>query len=123
VGAHDRAIDHQPFHVGFTSKSLEHRVQDTHLDPPVIAPLHRVIIAKPLGQISPPPAGARHPQQGIEKTPIVRARSALALAAPGNQRFEPLPLIVPKLIDSRDHDRSPKISLESRFAQKRNPHR
>src|SRR5690349_25169224 len=94
-------------------------VQHAHLDPPVIAPFHRLVAAEPLRQVTPTGARTRHPQQRIEKSTVIRPRATLALAATRNQGLEPLPLIVPKLINRRDHDRSPKSVLNHRSEERR----
>jgi hypothetical protein len=44
---HDRAVDHQPFQIGLAGERFQHIVQHAHLDPAIIAPLHRAVVAKP----------------------------------------------------------------------------
>jgi hypothetical protein len=57
----DGRIDHQPLEIGFARQGGENGVQNTHLDPAIIAPLDRFMFAKPPRQITPAPARARHP--------------------------------------------------------------
>jgi DNA (cytosine-5)-methyltransferase 1 len=40
--ANDRAVDHQPFQIGFARQHRQHIIQYTHIDPAVIAPLPRL---------------------------------------------------------------------------------
>lgn len=111
VGADDGGVDHQPFEVRIGGDRLEHAVEHAHLDPAIVAPLGRLIGAEPLRQVTPAPAGPRHPQQGVEEAPPVAARAALALAAARNERLHLLPLIVPQNLAV--HRRPPKVSVES----------
>jgi hypothetical protein len=62
VCPNDRGINHQPFHFGFAGKDFEHRVQHPHFDPTIIAPLYRIMFAKPFGKISPARARTGHPE-------------------------------------------------------------
>jgi len=94
MGAHNGRIDHQPFHVGLPCERFEHGVEHTHLDPTIVAPLHSVGIAEPLGQIAPATARTRHPQQGIEKFAVIRPWAAPAPATTGNKQLQTLPLLV-----------------------------
>ena len=74
-------IGHHRSHVSLAGKRYEHPVEHAHLDPAIIAVLHRLMTARPLGQIAPPPAGPGLPQQRMEEVTIVSA--ATALAPPG----------------------------------------
>jgi hypothetical protein len=56
VRPHDGGIDHQPFQIGFARQRGEDGVQNAHLDPAIIAPLHRLVLAEPPWQIAPAPA-------------------------------------------------------------------
>lgn len=60
MSPHDSAIDHQPFEIGLTGKNRQYLVEHAHLDPTVIAPLDRAVVAQPLGQIAPATARTRH---------------------------------------------------------------
>jgi hypothetical protein len=99
MGPHDGAVDHQPFQIGFACQRHQHGVEHPHLDPAVVASLHRAVIAKSLGQIAPACAGAGHPQQGIQKPPVVRARPPLAFGPPRHKSLDPLPLIIRQPVD------------------------
>jgi hypothetical protein len=76
----------------------QHVVKDAHLDPAIVAPLHRAVVAKPLRQVTPAPTRTRHPQQGIEELPVVGARAALALASTRQKNLDPIPLVIPQLV-------------------------
>src|SRR4029077_8886582 len=52
----DGRIDHQPLQIGFARHGRENLVQNAQLDPAVIAPLDRFMLAKPPRQIAPPRA-------------------------------------------------------------------
>lgn len=96
VGADHGGVQHDPFQVGLGRDRLEQPGQHPHLDPAVVAPLGCLVGSKPLRQITPPTARARHPQQRIHKQPAIAARSTLALAAARHERLDPRPLIVSK---------------------------
>lgn len=57
----DRGIDHQPIQVGIRSQGLEDPIQDTALDPVIVAPLDPSVVAEALRQVAPARARARHP--------------------------------------------------------------
>jgi hypothetical protein len=95
---HDGRVDHQPFKIGFACQDRQHVVEHTHLDPAIITSLHYGVVAKPFRQVTPATARTRHPQQRIQKQPVVRARTALAFRSSGHKPFDPIPLIVPKRI-------------------------
>jgi hypothetical protein len=103
MGSHDGGVDHQPFQIGFARQRGKDGVQHPHLDPAIVAPLHRLVLAQRLRQIAPTPARARHPQQRIEKTTVVRARPALVFSPSGEEPFQPSPLVVPKRVDIPNH--------------------
>jgi hypothetical protein len=65
----DGQIDHQPLQIGFARQGGENLVQNAHLDPAVIAPLDRCVVAKLFweGLASEPP-----------NEPSTRARSRTA---------------------------------------------
>ncbi|ACL94758.1 hypothetical protein CCNA_01293 [Caulobacter vibrioides NA1000] len=96
VGADDGGVQHRPFQVGLGRHRLEQAVQHAHLDPAVIAALGGLVGAKPLGQVTPAPARARHPQQRVHEQAAIAARAALALATAGHEQLDPRPLVVPK---------------------------
>jgi hypothetical protein len=50
---HDGGIDHQPFEIGLARQRGQDLVQNAHLDPAVVAPLHRLVLAQLPGQITP----------------------------------------------------------------------
>jgi hypothetical protein len=50
---HDGRVDHQPFEIGLARQRGEDLVQNAHLDPAVVAPLHRLVPAQLPGQIAP----------------------------------------------------------------------
>ena len=79
-----------------TGYRFEQAIEHAHLDPAIIAPLRRLIGSKALRQITPTCARAGYPQQRIEETPAVAARTALAFAPARNEPLDPLPLIIPK---------------------------
>src|SRR5208337_5442679 len=60
-----------------------------------------------------------HPQQRVEKPPIVRARAALTAPAAWNKVLEPFPLVVTKSVAV--HRCSPKNSVESDLRAFGNP--
>src|SRR5208337_5088815 len=60
-----------------------------------------------------------HPQQRVEKPPIVRARAALTAPAARNKVLEPFPLVVTKSVAV--HRCSPKNSVESDLRAFGNP--
>jgi hypothetical protein len=74
----------------------QHLIEDAHLDPAIVAPLNRPVVAKLSREITPAATRTRHPQQGIEEPPVVGARPAFALASTRKKTLETLPLIVPK---------------------------
>ena len=89
-------VDRQPFDVGIIRYGLEYPVDHTLFDPAVIAPLRRLIGTEPIfRQVAPATTRSRQPQQGIEKTPTIAARAALAFASAGHKLPKPFPLIVP----------------------------
>jgi len=49
----DRRVDHQPFEIGLAHQRGEDLVQNAHLDPAVVASLHRLVLAQLPGQIAP----------------------------------------------------------------------
>jgi hypothetical protein len=53
VGADDGAVDHQPFQIGLGGQRLEEPVQGAPLDPAVVAPFHRLVVAEAFRQIPP----------------------------------------------------------------------
>lgn len=75
MGAYDSRIDHQPFQIGFAGKHGKHFVEHAHLDPTVIAPFYGAIVTQSFWQVSPAAARTGHPQQRVQKQPIVRARA------------------------------------------------
>jgi hypothetical protein len=64
----------------------------------IMAPPDGLSGAEVRWQGRPPRSGARHPKRGVDKTPAIGPGSALALAATGDKRHNPSPLIVTKLI-------------------------
>jgi hypothetical protein len=98
MGADDGAIEHQPFEIGVSTHFLEQPIDQTTLQPTIIAPFDCLEGAEIRWQVLPPRSGARHPKQRVDKTPVIRPGSTLALAATGDQRQNPRPLIVTKLI-------------------------
>jgi hypothetical protein len=97
----------------------QHLVQHTHLDPAIVAPLHRVVVAKLLRQVTPAPTRTRHPQQGIEEPPVIGARPALALAPARHKILDSLPLVIPQPVAI--HADLPKVSVESDLRLLGNP--
>jgi len=83
ASAHDGAVDHQPFKIGFTRQRQQHRVENARLNPAIITPLYRAIVAEPFRQIAPTPARARHPQKRIQKLPVVGGGPRLPWVPPG----------------------------------------
>jgi len=83
IGTDQGRIGHHQRQVSLASKHCEHPVEHAHLDPAIIAVLHRLMTARPLGQIAPPAAGPGLPQQRMEEVTIVSAATALAVAPPG----------------------------------------
>jgi hypothetical protein len=58
---HDGRIDHQPFQIGFARKSRQHVIENAHLNPAIVTPFHRLIVAQPLRQITPAALGIPYP--------------------------------------------------------------
>ena len=83
ASAHDGAVDHQPFKIGFTRQRQQHRVENARLNPAIITPLYRAIVAEPFRQIAPTPARARHPQKRIQKLSVVGGGPRLPWVPPG----------------------------------------
>jgi hypothetical protein len=92
---HDGRIDHQPFQIGFARENRQYVVENAHLNPAIITPFHRLIVAQPLWQITPTSARTRHPQQRIQKPTVVGTRPALTLGAARHEALNSLPLIIP----------------------------
>ena len=61
------------------------------------------MVAEAFGQIAPAPARARHPQERVDKAPVVAARPALAGSSARHKVAKPLPLIVAQRIDIPNH--------------------
>jgi hypothetical protein len=120
MGTHDCGIDHQPFQVGLACQNSQHFIEHAHLDPAVIAPLDRAIVAQILGQIAPATARAGHPEKRVQKFAVIRARPTLTLGTAGHEYLDPFPLVVAKHIAI--HRQSPKISVESDLLPFGNPH-
>src|ERR1700722_11878847 len=98
---------------------LEQAVEHTHLDPPIVSSLGRLIGAELLGQVTPVRARPRHPQQRIEEAPPLAARAALALTTARHERCHLFPLIVPQNLAV--HRQPPKVSVESDLPPRGNP--
>ncbi|MGA7658048.1 MAG: hypothetical protein WCA96_14905 [Methylocella sp.] len=83
IGTGQGRIGYHRRHVSLAGECYEHPVVHAHLDPAMIAVLHRLMTARPRGQIAPPAARPGLPQQRMEEATIVGAGAALALAPPG----------------------------------------
>jgi len=109
MGANDGTVEHQPFEISVSTQFLEQPVDQTPLQPAIVTPLDRLKGTKLQRRILPSRPGARHPKQRIDKTPVVRSRPTLALAAAGDQWQNPRPLIITQLVSIQNCP--PKISF------------
>lgn len=92
----DGGVQHDPFQVRLSGHRLEQPVQDTLLQPAVVALLRPLEGAEPFRKIPPTTARPRHPKKRIDKQSPVATRAILALPSAGHERLDPLPLVVPK---------------------------
>jgi hypothetical protein len=110
-GADDGAVEHQPFEIGILTEFVEQAVGQAALQPSVIPPFDRLKGAEIRRQVLSSRPGARHPEQRVDKAPIVRPRPALALAATGDQRQNSRPLIITQNVPIQNY--LPKYRLGS----------
>jgi len=76
IGTDYGRIGHHPRHVRLAGKRCEHPVEHAHLDPAIMAVLHRLMTARPLRQIAPPAAGPGLLQQRVGAGGLSRSHGA-----------------------------------------------
>jgi hypothetical protein len=98
----DGRVDDQVFEVRIIGQGLEKTLPNPGPRPAPEAPVDTVPRAEVSGQIAPRRAGARDPQDGIDKQPRVCARATGIALLAGNQRRNPRPLRVAQQPPNQD---------------------
>jgi hypothetical protein len=120
VNMDDGGINHRVFQIGLIGQSLENALENAALRPIPEALEHRVPVAEFRRQITPGTAGARNPQNALEKPAPVHARSAGVCFLAQTKRLDLPPLIRRQNI-SNHNSRSRFWELESQSRRLVNP--
>jgi hypothetical protein len=94
----DRRIDHQPLGIGTGGQGVEKHLPHPQARPAAKTPVRRVPVAVLLGQCAPACPVTGHPQDRLDKAPVVVGRTAWITALARQGVSDPLPLIFPQLL-------------------------
>ena len=92
---HNRAVDKHFFKIGVTGQLCEESMPDALPRPSGKALVSAIPETKLRGKITPRTARASDPEYGLDKQAIVRCGSTRIAALTGQQRFDPLKLVIP----------------------------
>jgi hypothetical protein len=126
VRSNDRGVEHHPFEVRLL-KGLEDGLPSPLLRPAVKALIDGVVLSKALWEVRPGRSGASDPVNRVDETAIVVGIAAWISGLAGEQRLDPLVLLVGKFVASSHRLKSSleagrtKLSRRRRFRGKDAP--
>ena len=121
MGAHDRAVDHRVFIVGFRRQVLENTAPYTRSAPSAVASVEILPVAEALRKVAPRDASAIAVDHRLDEQSVVCCCHPDVPIPPGKEVADTLPLIVAKAVASHRSAPNWPTSYESKFPTRRNP--
>jgi hypothetical protein len=94
VSAHDSGVDHHVLVVGIACQQLENPLENAALCPSAETLVHNLPLAETRGQIAPRDPRSVSIKDCLDKQPVVRRIAADMAFTPGQNIFDPFPLVV-----------------------------